>query len=107
MDFDDYLRHDATSLAALVAQGEATPHELLDLALARQHQVHGRVNAIVRLMDTEARRQLQGPLRGPFAGVPFLLKDTLQDYAGRPTTTASRSRAGRRGRRRAASRGRC
>ncbi|MEX5747210.1 amidase [Massilia sp. X63] len=90
MDFDTYLRHDATSLAALVARGEATPHQLLDLALARQAQVHGRVNAVVRLMEEEARRQLQGPLRGPFAGVPFLLKDTLQDYAGLPTTNASR-----------------
>ena len=91
MDFDDYLRHDATSLAALVARGEVTPGELLDLALARQHAVHGRVNAVVRLMENEARRQLQGPLSGPFAGVPFLLKDTLQDYAGLPTTNASRA----------------
>lgn len=91
MDFDDYARHDATSLAALVAQGEVTPHRLLELALARHHQVHGRVNAVVRLMENEARHQLQGPLRGPFAGVPFLLKDTLQDYAGLPTTNASRA----------------
>lgn len=91
MDFDDYSRHDATALAALVAGGEVTPHQLLELALARHHQVHGRVNAVVRLMENEARRQLQGPLRGPFAGVPFLLKDTLQDYAGLPTTNASRT----------------
>lgn len=94
MDFDDYLRHDATSLAALVANGEVSPHELLDSALARQAQVHGRVNAVVRLMEEQARRQLQGPLRGPFAGVPFLLKDTLQDYAGLPTTNASRAMRG-------------
>ena len=94
MHFHDYLRHDATSLAALVAKGEVTPHELLDTALARQARVHGSVNAVVRLMEEQARRQLQGPLRGPFAGVPFLLKDTLQDYAGLPTTNASRAAPG-------------
>lgn len=94
MHFDEYLQHDATSLAALVAAGEVAPTELLDLALARQAQVHGQVNAVVRLMEEQARRQLQGPLRGPFAGVPFLLKDTLQDYAGLPTTNASRAMRG-------------
>lgn len=91
MDFNDYLRHDATALADLVTRGEVSPAELLDLALGRHRAVHGRVNAVVRLMEPEARRQLQGPLRGPFAGVPFLLKDTLQDYAGLPTTNASRA----------------
>ena len=94
MHFADYLAHDATSLAALVASGEVTPQALLDTALARHAHVHGQVNAVCRLMEEEARAQLARPLAGPFAGVPFLIKDGLQDYAGLPTTNGSRSMRG-------------
>jgi amidase len=48
-------------------------------------------NAICRLMEGEARSQLKKQLAGPFAGVPFLIKDCAQDYAGLPTTYGSRS----------------
>lgn len=91
MNHDEYLRHDATALAQLVARGDVTSAELLDLALAQQRRVHGDVNAIVRLMETEARERTAGPLAGPLAGVPFLIKDGVQDYAGVPTTYGSRA----------------
>jgi len=91
MNHADYLAHDATALAARVAAGDVTPATLLDLALAQHERVHGRVNAVVRLMDAQAHAQAAGPLRGPLAGVPFLLKDGVQDYAGVPTTYASRT----------------
>lgn len=93
MHHADYLAHDATALAARVAAGDVTPTELLDLALAQHARVHGRVNAVVRLMEREARAQVAGPLSGPLAGVPFLIKDGVQDYAGIPTTYGSRSMA--------------
>jgi hypothetical protein len=35
MEFSEYLQHDATALAALVARGEVSPAELLDIALAQ------------------------------------------------------------------------
>ncbi len=91
MNHADYLAHDATALAARVAAGDVTPTELLDLALAQHARVHGRVNAVVRLMEREARARVAGPLTGPLAGVPFLIKDGVQDYAGIPTTYGSRS----------------
>ena len=91
MDHADYLAHDATALAARVAAGDVTPGKLLDLALAQQERVHGRVNAVVRLMAQEARMRAAGPLAGPLAGVPFLIKDGVQDYAGIPTTYGSRA----------------
>ena len=75
MDFDSYLRHDATALAALVAQGEVTPQHLLDLALARHHAVHGRVNAVVRLMEDEARRQPQTNALPPLVPPPVTTAD--------------------------------
>lgn len=91
MDHAEYLAHDATALAARVAAGDVAPGALLDLALAQQARVHGRVNAVVRLMETQARERVAGPLRGPLAGVPFLIKDGVQDYAGVPTTYGSRT----------------
>jgi amidase len=95
MDFAEYLACDATALAQHVARGEVQPGELLDLALGQQRRVHGDVNAVVRLMEAEARAQIaSGAVSGPFGGVPFLLKDGVQDYAGIPTTYGSRSMAG-------------
>ena len=91
MDLRDYLKRDAVGLAELVARREVSAEELLDIARAQNARVHPKVNAVCRLMDKEARARLAGPLTGPFAGVPFLIKDIAQDYAGLPTTQASRS----------------
>jgi len=86
MKFPEYLACDATQLAVLVARREVTADELLSLALGQQQRVHPRINAICRSMETEARARLAGPpLTGPFAGVPFLLKDGVEDVAGLPT----------------------
>jgi amidase len=95
MDFADYLGCDATALAQHAARGDVRPGELLDLALAQHRRVHGSVNAIVRLMEDEARAQLAADsVSGPFGGVPFLIKDGVQDYAGIPTSYGSRSMVG-------------
>ncbi len=91
MDLADYLQHDATALAQGIARGELIPAELLQLALARNAAVHGRINAVCRLLEPQARAQLMRPLAGPLAGVPFLIKDGVQDYAGVPTSFGSRS----------------
>jgi amidase len=86
MNFSEYLACDATRLATLVASREVTPDELLALALAQHQRTHAKINAICRPMEAEARARLAGPpLTGPFAGVPFLLKDGVQDVAGLPT----------------------
>ncbi len=95
MDFAEYLSCDATALARHVAQGNVAASELLALALSQHRRVHGDVNAVVRLMESEARSQISsGLLDGPFGGVPFLIKDGVQDYAGVPTTYGSRSMTG-------------
>jgi len=94
MDFAEYLSCDATALAQRVSRGETSPSELLALALAQHHRVHARVNAVCRLMEEQAMAQAAGPLAGPFAGVPFLIKDCAQDYAGVPTSNGSRSMQG-------------
>lgn len=48
------------------------------------------LNAVVTPMYDLARRAAAGPVvDAPFAGVPFLLKDLLAEYAGVPLTEAS------------------
>lgn len=90
----DYLRHDALGLAELLARGEVSAAELLEAAIARAGQVNPRINALVIPMFEQARDRARGPLSGPFAGVPFLIKDIIQDYAGVPATSGSRALLG-------------
>ncbi|MFD4166224.1 amidase [Streptomyces albidoflavus] len=93
MEYAEYRAHDAVGLAALVAGGEVSAVELLEVAVARAEAVDGKLNAIVRPMYDLARDRTRTPLTGPFAGVPFLIKDLSQDYAGLPTGSGSRSLA--------------
>lgn len=91
MDVQEYLTYDATDLAAKVASGETTAAELLALAQQRADQVDPTLNAIVRRMDAVAERRVGEELTGPFAGVPFLIKDLLQEYAGLPTSCGTKA----------------
>lgn len=90
MDFADYRKYDALGLAELVAKREVAPSELLETALARCEEVNGAINAVVCLMAEEADRVAKGPLEGPFAGVPFLLKDLYLLYKGAPNSNGSK-----------------
>ena len=87
MNFEEYRGYDATGLAHLVASGEVTAAELLELARDRAAVVNPRINAIVRDVPATPTSDLVGP----FAGVPFLVKDLAQDYAGLPTSSGSRA----------------
>lgn len=93
MEFDEYRKHDAVGLAGLVAAGEVKATELLELAIERAQAVNPRINAVVRPMHDLARERAKTSLSGPFAGVPFLIKDLSQDYAGLPTGSGSRALA--------------
>lgn len=94
MDFATYRRHDATALAAEVAACRVGAGTLLDLALQRLGEVQPSLNPVCRLMEGQARAQLaQGLPHSPLAGVPWLIKDVAQDYAGVPTSWGSRALA--------------
>ncbi|MEE2033171.1 amidase [Rhodococcus chondri] len=90
MDYSEYRRYDAVGLAELVARGDVAPAELLETAIARLEAVEPSLNTIVQRLDDRARVRAKGPLSGPFAGVPFLAKDLLQDVVGTPTGSGSR-----------------
>jgi amidase len=96
MAFAGYGAHDALGLAALVRDRQVTAAELVEAAIARIERVNPRLNAVVTPMFEEARRVAAGPLpAGPFAGVPFLLKDHTASCAGVPLTFGSRFCSGR------------
>ena len=86
MNFSEYLRYDGLGLAELVAQKQIHPAELLQIAIERSQQTHSALNAIIIPMHDYAKNRAQNALFGPFAGVPFLVKDLFQEYAGYPTS---------------------
>ena len=91
MTQDEYLRLDAVALAALHDSGEVAARELVELAVERIERANPSINAVVHRMDDEAlAAAARTPPAGVFAGVPFLAKDLLSDYAGHPTSHGSR-----------------
>lgn len=88
--WEDYRSHDAVGLAGLVASGEVSAPELLEAALDRADAVEPSINAIRHRLTGSARARARGALTGPFAGVPFLVKDLGQHIAGVPTGSGTR-----------------
>ncbi|MEX2584706.1 MAG: amidase [Gemmatimonadota bacterium] len=88
--FPDFDRYDATGMAELVRRREVEPRELLEEAISRTEAVNPLINAVITRMYEHGRRRLAGPpVTGVFGGVPFLLKDLLQSYAGFPLSCGS------------------
>lgn len=90
MNFAEYSGYDAMGLAELVAKGEVTAAELLDLALARMEEVNPQVNAVTQVFAERARQATNIPAHGPFGGVPYLLKDLGAQLHGTVTSQGSR-----------------
>jgi len=89
--FNEYRSHDALALAELVRKGDASPMELLDLAIARTEAINPTINAVVLKHYELAREQVRRGLpEGRFHGVPFLLKDLGIALKGTVTTEGSR-----------------
>ena len=82
---------DATDLAQLVAKNEVSPDELLTAALAAVAKHNPALNAVVLLQEAAARALIKAGLpRGPFRGVPFLLKDLGCEAVDFPSHNGSR-----------------
>jgi amidase len=87
--FKEYGEYDATGLAQLIAAKKITAAEALEAAWAKIDAGEPTLNAISQNFRSRAEAQLAGALTGPFAGVPFLLKDLDMDYAGEKLTMGS------------------
>ena len=80
---------DATAQAELVRRREVPAIELVEAAIERIERLNPELNAVVMPMYDEARARTADSVDGPFAGVPFLLKDLLAAYAGARMTLGS------------------
>jgi amidase len=87
--FKEYEDYDATGLAQLIAAKKITAAEALEAAWAKIEAGEPKLNAISQKFRGRAEAQISAPLTGPFAGVPFLLKDLDMDYAGEKLTMGS------------------
>jgi amidase len=91
----DYESYDGLGLADLVRRRELRASEVVEAAIARIEARNRPVNAVIHTMFEKARLAADGPLPdGPFAGVPFLLKDLMAACAGEPLTSSCRLLAG-------------
>ena len=88
--FAEYTTYDGLGLAALVARQEVHPRELVEAAIERIDRLNPRVNAVIHELYDGARETAERPVpKGPFAGVPYLLKDMVV-HSGTPLTLGSR-----------------
>ncbi|MFN3582562.1 amidase [Phenylobacterium sp.] len=80
---------DATETAAAIRRGELTAQQAVGAAVDRALALQPKLNFLVASdFDRALARAATGPGAGPFAGVPFLIKD-LDDYRGLPTRSGS------------------
>jgi len=91
MNLAEYAAQDATGLARLVEHREVSPRELAGCALKAIETVNPEIGAVIevyadRIADLDARSLP----RGPFRGVPFLIKDVGPHLKGRKTEFCSR-----------------
>ena len=91
MNFEEYRRHDGLGLAELVAKGEVTAEEVLEVAIQRAEAVNPKLNGLIIPLYEEARRRAGEPLEGPFAGVPMLVKDLFQEIGGAPAYSGNKA----------------
>lgn len=94
MAFAEYDRYDGLGLAELIRRKEVSAAEVCEEAIARIETRNPRLNAVVVKGYEAARRRIAaGAGEGPFAGVPFLLKDLLSACEGLPLTCGCRALA--------------
>ncbi len=85
-------QYDATDLAHLIRLGRASARDAVDSALARLHKVNPAINAVVRVLEEDARAaaatadaaQARGHALPPLHGVPVTIKINI-DQMGLPT----------------------
>jgi Asp-tRNA(Asn)/Glu-tRNA(Gln) amidotransferase A subunit family amidase len=85
MSWDEWTRKDALTLADMVRKREVTPRELAEQAAAGIARINPALSAVVEVFDDVVADPLRDGMRpdGPFAGVPYLMKDLGPTLKGR------------------------
>lgn len=87
---------DATEIAGRIRRKEVSVVEVVEAAIRKAEALQPKIGALVTSdFDRAMDKARAGQLSGPFAGVPFLIKD-LDPYKGLPTRYGSRSSMGAR-----------
>ncbi|HEU5227774.1 MAG TPA: hypothetical protein VFU49_08170, partial [Ktedonobacteraceae bacterium] len=87
MHLSEYREYDAVGLAHLIKSGQVSAQEVQQLAREAILAVNPSLNALVGGLFEEA---LPSSTTGPFAGVPFAIKDLALHAAGIKTGAGSR-----------------
>ena len=85
MSWDEWAQHDGVALAARVSKGELTARELAQQAAAGIAKVNPPLSAVVEVFDDAVADPAGNGANadGPFAGLPFLMKDLGPTMKGR------------------------
>src|SRR3981189_1622838 len=74
----DYSSYDGLGLASLVARKEVTAKELLEAWLAAAPKGNPKLNAVLQTLPEMAAAEIAAKApTGPFAGVPFVIKELV------------------------------
>lgn len=93
MKIDEYVTYDGLGLAELVRKKEVKPCELVGLAIKQIEEHNPKINAVIHTLFDKAMTLSKGKLpKGPFTGVPFLIKDYGAELAGEPMYKGNRFR---------------
>lgn len=87
MHFSEYREYDAVGLAHLIKSGQVSAQEVQQLARQAILAVNPTLNALVGGLFEES---LPSSTTGPFAGVPFVIKDLSLHAAGVKTAMGTR-----------------
>ncbi|MGB3623063.1 amidase [Ketobacter sp. MCCC 1A13808] len=92
--FVEYRKMDAVAIAEHLKRGDFESREVLECAIDRAETVNPYINAINCPLYERAREQanhqpVPSQHSGKLAGVPFLVKDLLNDIEGVPTSNGS------------------
>ena len=91
--FKEYKEYDALGLSELLQKKAVSAKELLEEAIFLTETLDPLINAVPQKHFELAMAQAETDLKGPFFGVPFLLKDLHSSLEGTITSDGSRSSA--------------
>lgn len=85
MNWEEWAAQDAVGLAALVRKGDVTPSELARQVAEAVSKLNPMISAVVEVFEDAVADPVGNNTRldGPFAGVPYLMKDLGPTLEGR------------------------
>lgn len=91
ISLEEYSSYDATGLADLVARKQVKPEELAATAVEAIAKTNPRLNAVLQTLPERARAEIDAGLpKGPFTGVPFVIKELVLHARGVRCDSGSR-----------------